>query len=113
MIKQMPFVETDRLYLRGLEEEDVCDIYAYLSMEETREFLDLEQQQNIDQTWNLLYEEYLPYIEKSLFQCWVMEQKQSGKVIGHLRLYEEQQCLFVEMLLHPAYWKQGILWSVS
>ncbi len=107
MIKQMPFVETDRLYLRGLEEEDVCDIYAYLSMEETREFLDLEQQQNIDQTWNLLYEEYLPYIEKSLFQCWVMEQKQSGKVIGHLRLYEEQQCLYVEMLLHPAYWKQG------
>lgn len=109
MIKQMPFVETNRLYLRGLEEEDVCDIYAYVSMEETREFLDLEQQENIDQTWSLLREEYLPYIEKNLFQCWVMEEKQSGNVIGHLRLYEEQQYLFVEMLLHPAYWKQGYM----
>ena len=39
MIKQMPFVETDRLYLRGLEEEDVCDIYAYLPWKKQENFL--------------------------------------------------------------------------
>lgn len=106
----MPEVETKRLYLRGLEEEDVVDIFEYCSLPETMRYVSGPKHKDIDFTLRLLRAFYLPYKRRNEPQVWCLVDQEKEKVIGHMYFHEvsidQAQLAY---MLHPAYWGKGYM----
>ena len=106
----MPEIETERLYLRGLEEEDLCDLFEYCTMEETMQYLSGPRIDDIDEMFDLLKTFYLSYQDRMEPQVWCLEEKHTGAVIGHMYFHEMNiDQAEIAYLLHPSYWKQGYM----
>lgn len=106
----MPEVETKRLYLRGLEEEDVCDLYEYCSMSKTMQFLSGPTFESIDFTLQLLRAFYLPYKRRNEPQVWCLVDQEKEKVIGHMYFHDVSiDQAQIAYILHPLYWGKGYM----
>ena len=57
----MPEKETSRLYLRGMEEADACDIYDYYRQACVTQFLTFPPHPDVEHTLHILKAFYLPY----------------------------------------------------
>lgn len=98
----------DGFLLRNLEVEDVSDMYAYLSDEQTLRYLRFPHDMSIDELLVILQEEYLPYTKLAVSSCWCLEALDSGQVVGHVRLYDvTMSSAHVEAVLHRAWWGRG------
>ena len=105
---RMPDKETERLYLRGLEEEDVCDIHEYCKLARVTKFLNYTPHIDIDDTLYILKSSYLPYTEMREPQVWCMVEKEAEKVIGHIYFHDfRQHCAQIAYVLHPDFWGKG------
>ena len=57
----MPEVETKRLYLRPVEEEDACDMFAYYKDPAVMKYLTLQPHKHVDDTLKAINQFFLPY----------------------------------------------------
>ena len=107
---QMPEIETSRLYLRGLELADAIDIYEYYHLAEATCFLSTPRHRSVDETLHMLQAYELPYNRRNEPQTWVLEEKASGRVIGHMCIHTViDDYAEIAYILHPAYWHQGYI----
>lgn len=113
MHKDVPMIETSRCILRGMEEEDISDIYAYISLPEVVRYLRMDVEKDIDDVFLYIQDVYLQYQQQNQPQCWCIEHLDSGKVIGQVCFYDEvDQQAYIECILHPTYWNQGYMSEV-
>ena len=77
----MPEKETSRLYLRGMEEADACDIYDYYRQACVTQFLTFPPHPDVEHTLHILKAFYLPYERRGEPQAWCVLDKQRGKVM--------------------------------
>lgn len=107
---EMPEVETSRLILRPVEEEDACDMFAYYSDPLVLKYLTLSPHKDVDQTLNTIRCFYLPYLKRCVPQTWVIVWKEQERVIGNLNIHTiEDDIGEIGYLLHQAYWNKGIM----
>ncbi len=104
----MPEKETQRLYLRGMEEEDVCDIHEYCKLSKVTALLNYTPHTDVDDTLDILKSSYLPFEEMGEPQAWCMVEKEIDKVIGHLYFHGlHQHSAQIAYVLHPDFWGKG------
>lgn len=104
----MPCRQSKRLYLRPLEIEDACDVYAYCKDARTTRYLSFAPHTSIEETIRILQYEMLPYEKLQDFEICAIVELAHEKMIGHVYLHswagEHAQVGYV---LHPAFWRQG------
>lgn len=106
----MPEVETKRLYLRPVEEEDACDMFAYYKDPAVMKYLTLQPHKYVDDTLKAIKQYLLPYEKRQVPQTWVIVWKENEKVIGNLNIHTvEGDCGQIGYLLHQDYWGKGIM----
>ena len=107
---EMPEVETKRLYLRPIEAEDACDVFAYYRDPKTMKYLTLSPHKTVEETLNSITHYFLPYRKRCVPQTWVIVWKEKEKVIGNLNIHTiEDDIGEIGYVLHPAYWNMGIM----
>lgn len=106
----MPIVETSRLYLRPLEVEDACDLFEVYKDPRVTHYLTMKPHVSVDETLAMLQAGMLPYLKRGVPQTWVMELKESERVIGDLGIHTiEEDIGQIGYVLHPDYWGQGYM----
>ena len=81
-----PVLLTDRLILRRMKEEDVDDLFNMRKDPEMHEYTDTMPDQSIKDT--VAYMEKMDKgVEEGKWLLWVLESKQTGKVIGSLGIW--------------------------
>ncbi len=106
----MPCVETARLLLRPMEEEDVCDMFAYYSDPLVMRYLSIQPHTNIEETLNSIRGYFLTAEKRGVPQAWVMVHKQDDKVIGNLDIHTVDGDIGeIGYLLHADYWNRGLM----
>ena len=105
-------IETDRLVLRRFRLEDAEDMYAnWASDPEVTKFLTWPPHSSVDVTKSLLATWISRYEDGGYFN-WVMEYKETGKVIGNIsviKLYENIDAADMGYCMSQAYWGQGLM----
>lgn len=106
-------LQTSRCIIRGMELADACDIYAYMSQSIVCTYLELSTIENIDDMIMYMQDVYLNYMKQEQPQCWCIEDKQTTVVIGQVCFYNcVKKTAYLECILHPSYWGQGIMREV-
>lgn len=106
----MPCVETERLFLRPMEEDDVCDMFAYMSNPQVMKYLSLKPHVDIEETWRSMHGYYLNWEKRGVPTVWAMVHKEDDKVIGNLEIHTiEDDIGEIGYLLHEEYWNQGLM----
>lgn len=107
----LPILETERLILRKVTEQDIQDIYAYSSIEEVARYVTWDRHQTIADT-----EAFVSFIhnryENQEIAPWGMEYKDSGKLIGTIDFVSwspEHHCAEIGYVLSPDHWGKGIM----
>ncbi len=105
-------IETDRLILRRFKLEDAEDMYAnWASDPEVARFLTWPTHTSVDVTKNLLADWISRYEDDGYFN-WVMEYKETEKVIGNIsvvKLNENTEAADIGYCMSRAYWGQGLM----
>lgn len=102
--------ETSRLSLRFVEESDCADLYEYMSNHKVMQYMTMNPCTSIDEMQTLITNEYLKFVSVFHPSAWVLEEKATGKVIGHIELHSWfDHCAQVAYWLNPLYWKQGFM----
>lgn len=105
-------IETDRLVLRRFRLEDAEDMYAnWASDPEVTKFLTWPPHSSVDVTKSLLATWISRYEDGGYFN-WVMEYKETGKVIGNIsviKLDERIDAADMGYCMSRAYWGQGLM----
>ncbi|WP_214894271.1 GNAT family protein [Exiguobacterium sp. H66] len=110
--KMLPTLETDRLLLRPMRQEDVDDLFAYTQDEETARYVTWNANQTVEQA-----EQFLTYVlsnyEQGKQAPWAIEWKATGQMIGtidfiHLLLDENKQAE-LGYALSRQFWGKGIV----
>ena len=105
---EMAIIETERLMLRRLTQEDYCALAEILQDETTMFAYEHGFSDEETQTW--LVRQIERYRENG-FGIWAVELRASGEMIGQCGLswqqYEDRQVLEIGYLLQRAHWKQG------
>ncbi|WP_215115268.1 GNAT family N-acetyltransferase [Exiguobacterium sp. s80] len=113
--KMLPTLETDRLLLRPMRQEDVDDLFAYTQDEETARYVTWNANQTVEQA-----EQFLTYVlsnyEQGKQAPWAIEWKATGQMIGtidfiHLLLDENKQAE-LGYALSRQFWGKGIVTEV-
>lgn len=108
---EMPEAETERLYLRAVEEVDAADIFDYAGNERVTKYITWPTHENIDVTLRNIQQNFLPYQEKGVPQSYVMVLKENDKVIGmcdcHTITYEDVG--EIGYVMNEDYWGQGYM----
>lgn len=109
----VPQLETSRCYVRGMELEDALEIYSYMSLPSVKEYLHIPLITSIEDMMIYMEDVYLNYMDQQQPQCWCIEDKQTMMVIGQVCFYQyENDCAYLECILHPSYWGQGLMKEV-
>lgn len=109
-IKEVPRLESDRLILRELCEDDIEDIFEYASDPEVSTYLPWNTHKSIDES-----KDFLKMSHKS-FQTadnidWGIELKNEGKLIGAISIRkwnDDNRCGDIGYVLSRKYWNKGI-----
>lgn len=107
-----PKIETQRLILRRFKIEDAEDMYNnWTSDPEVTRFLTWPLHSDVEVTINLL-KEWIPCYSDGGYFNWVMEYKETGKIIGNIsvvRLDENTEAAEIGYCMSRAYWGQGLM----
>ena len=105
-------IETDRLILRRFVIEDAEDMYAnWASDPEVTKYLTWPLHTSVEVTKEILAD-WLPKYEDGQYFNWVMEYKETGKVIGNIsvvRLIENTESAEMGYCMSRAYWGNGLM----
>ncbi len=79
--KPFPYIETERLILRKVKKSDAADLYEYCRSSISAKFADWAPHENLGVT-----KQYISWLLSSVrrgeYMTWVIEIKETGKVIG-------------------------------
>lgn len=110
--KTLPTLETDRLLVRPMRQEDVDDLFAYTQDEETARYVTWNANQTVDQAQQFLTHVLSNY-EQGKQAPWAIEWKATGQMVGtidfiHLLLDENKQAE-LGYALSRQFWGKGIV----
>lgn len=106
-----PVIETKRLILRKLKDEDVEDIFSYACMPEMTVFLIWYPHKVISESLDFIkftWDEF----EKGSSIVWGIELKEENKIVGTIDLRgwkSDNRCGDIGYGLSPKYWSKGII----
>ncbi len=110
IFSDIPTLETERLILRAMRQQDAEDMYEYASRAEVTEFLLWNEHKSLAYT-----KEYLRYIESRYsvgdFYDWAVTLKDGGKMIGtcgFAKIDTVNNSAELGYVLNPDYHKKGI-----
>lgn len=107
---EIPTIQTDRLILRKLTQQDQNNIFEYASVPEVSKFLPWEAHKTIDDTaafLKLVEEEF----EKFKYIVFGIELKAEKKIIGTIVLRNWNQtnrCIDIGYAISNKYWNKGL-----
>lgn len=110
----LPVLETERLILRGYQQEDFNDYYAMVSDPDVVRYVGAGQPLNSEQAWqSMAY--LMGHWWLRGFGLWAVEDKKSGKVIGRVGLYKPEGWPGMELgwMLARSYWRQGYAFEAA
>lgn len=101
-------LETERLILRGWQQEDLEDLYEYARNPEVGPMAGWEPHSDRGRTLEVLK----AYMESG--DVWAIELKENGKVIGQLRMYPNEDkgkliARYISYALSADYWGHGYM----
>jgi ribosomal-protein-alanine N-acetyltransferase len=107
-----PELTTERLLLRCIKMTDAPELFILRSLDTTMQYIDREKMISIEQA-----EEFIKKILGSLeanegiMWCITLKEKPETLIgtIGHWRLMKQHYRSEVGYMLHPDYWKKGIM----
>ncbi|WLR44343.1 GNAT family protein [Bacillus carboniphilus] len=111
IFEDLPTIETDRLILRKMSEDDVDDLFHYGSDKEVTKYL----------TWETYHskEDALSFIQYALTQYenkqpapWAIEYKEDNKFIGTIDFRSKQGIGKMGYVIAKEYWGKGIMTEV-
>lgn len=76
-----PILETSRLYLREITDDDANDIFEYLSNDRVTRYLGKDSLTNIDEAYDIINKIKINYDERRGIR-WGIIHKESKKLIG-------------------------------
>lgn len=104
-----PVLETDRLLLRGLSENDAEGIFSILSNENVTRYYGKEAFKNINEAKDFITYFQNKFKENRGFR-WGIELKSTHELIGTIGLdawVSQQRRAQIGYEIHPDYWNQG------
>ncbi len=105
-------IETQRLILRRFKIEDAEEMYTnWASDTEVTRYLTWPAHSSVEVTRSLLTEWVSHYSDGGFFN-WVMEYKETGKVIGNIsvvQLHENREAADIGYCMSRAYWGHGLM----
>jgi len=108
-----PVLETARLKLRCITLEDAPELFVLRSDARTMQYLDREPFKSIEETAAFIKEKVLASLERNEGILWAIELKeQPGKLIGTTgfwRIDKDHYRAEIGYMLHPDYWRKGIM----
>ncbi|MBI9071821.1 MAG: GNAT family N-acetyltransferase [Melioribacteraceae bacterium] len=109
-----PTIETDRYSLRIIDPAHTNDIFEYAQDPEVSKFLTWTPHKNISETKEFIEAALSAYVKKIMF-VWVIELKETKKVIGTISLinfFPVHASCEVGYALSQKYWGKGIMTEV-
>ncbi|MRN56103.1 GNAT family N-acetyltransferase [Paenibacillus monticola] len=109
-----PVLETERLVLRQLTQNDSIEIFQYFSLDEVTKFYDLESFTNIEQAEELI-QKWNQRFESNQAIRWGITLKSENKVIGTCGFHGWMKNHYKAEIgyeLTPKYWRQGFMTEV-
>ncbi|MEY8758303.1 GNAT family N-acetyltransferase [Chryseobacterium tongliaoense] len=106
-----PVLETERLSLRQLTQNDAEDLFEYFSLDEVMEYYDLETFTRLQDAENLINHFNTQFENKKGFR-WAIELKSEKKVIGtcgYHNWFHEHFKAELGYELHPEFWRQSYM----
>jgi len=106
-----PELNTNRLFLREISQEDAEAIFDYFSMDIVTEYYDLETFDEIIEAKQLIKAFRHRYLENKAIR-WGIVLKGENRLIGTCGFHSiefEHDKLEIGYELHPTYWKRGIM----
>ncbi len=108
-----PVLETERLLLRRISNEDAANLFKLRSHPQVMQYLDREPFKSIEETIEFIQEKVLIPLDQNESILWVIESKQEpGRLIGTVgfwRMTKEHYRTETGYMLHPDFWQQGIM----
>ncbi|GGA60072.1 GNAT family N-acetyltransferase [Ornithinibacillus halotolerans] len=107
---RFPVLETNRLILRKIEQDDAHDIFEYLSDKEVMKHYGTEPFQTVDEAYKTISKYEAVFAEKRGIR-WGITLKEEDKVIGSCFFYDmnwDHYRTDLGYILNKDYWKRGI-----
>lgn len=108
---ELPELETERLILRKVTENDVTSMYEYGNDPEVSKYVTWERHLTLSDT-----EDYLNFVlenyQEGRLAPWAIEYKADGKMIGTIDFVQwkpSHQVAEIGYVLHREYWGKGIM----
>ncbi|MCR8747240.1 GNAT family N-acetyltransferase [Romboutsia lituseburensis] len=104
-----PTLETSRLYLREITDDDASDIFEYLSDDTVTKYLGKESLTNVDGAYEIINKIKINYNERRGIR-WGIIHKESRKLIGTIGydvLQVKNKRADVGYDINSNYWRQG------
>jgi ribosomal-protein-alanine N-acetyltransferase len=107
-----PEIKTERLFLRKMTKKDAAEILALRSNENVMEHIDRERTKSIKDA-EIFIDRITASLESNNGIMWGITLKENpGTIIGNIgywRLIKEHYRAEVGYMLHPSFWKKGIM----
>ncbi|MGN7763373.1 GNAT family N-acetyltransferase [Paenibacillus helianthi] len=110
-MSQFPILETERLILRQLKQDDAREVFQYFSLDEVTKFYDLESFTTINQAEALIGRWNQKFEENQGFR-WGITLKSDHRVIGTCGFHgwmKKHSKAEIGYELTPEYWRKGIM----
>jgi [ribosomal protein S5]-alanine N-acetyltransferase len=107
LIANLPELETERLLLRKIRQEDIEDMYEYCSMEDVATYVSWNAHQSKEET-----KEFLNHILEQNTVFFGIEYKENHKLIGTINYVSwnlKHQKAEIAYILSQPYWGKGIM----
>ncbi|MCU9614810.1 GNAT family N-acetyltransferase [Caldibacillus lycopersici] len=107
----IPILETERLILRKLKEEDLQDMHAYGSDEQVSKYVSWDTHQSLEDTKRFLYS-ILEQYDKKQNVFWAIEWKENNRLIGTINFVSwspKHKKAEIGYVLSRDYWGRGIM----
>lgn len=104
-----PILETSRLYLREITDDDANDIFEYLSNDRVTRYLGKDSLTNIDEAYDIINKIKINYDERRGIR-WGIIHKESKKLIGTIgydAMHIKNKRADIGYDINSNYWRQG------
>lgn len=108
---ELPVLETERLILRKVTQEDLEDIFSYGSIEEVTKYVTWNTHRTLADS-QVFIDFALNQYEQKKIAPWGIEYKETSKMIGSIDFVSWQQhhkIAEIGYVLSPNYWGKGII----
>ena len=107
----LPTLETERLWLRKLTQEDAADMFEYAADSEVSRYLTWEPHKSIEESCAFIQTVLDAYREGQVTD-WGIEHKRDRKLIGtcgFIKWVRSRNCAEIGYALSQAYWHRGLM----